>query len=121
MRLDREKTCYIQRSSLGSGVAGGLSLSPANRFRTTLARFLLLPPLGGLARIFGANESRRAQLSRLLESVEILVRMSQNAVAHCARAALKPCYDDDDYYYYYYYYYYYFFFFFTPLSTKPEA
>ena len=81
-RASRSRGVLLQRLSLRSGVLDGLSLSLANRFRTTLARFLLLPHLGGLTRIFGANE----KLSRLMEP-EILVKMSQNAVAHCASAA----------------------------------
>ena len=40
-----------------------------------------------LVATLGANESRQAQLSWLVKSVEILVRMLQNAVAHCALAA----------------------------------
>ena len=65
-----------------------MSVHPANLLRTTLAKFLLAPPLGGFGRMVGANVKRLFQLFSVAGSAMILRRVSQNAVAHCARAAL---------------------------------
>lgn len=55
-----------------------------------MARFLLAPPLVGLARITGLNEKKGlVQLSSAAGTAVILRRISQEVVAHCTRVAFE--------------------------------